>query len=178
MKYKINLVNIRKEQPLDRVIYFALNYLRYILIVTQIVVIGVFFYRFKVDQQIVDLQDSIEQKKEIIQVSQPLILEAKNSSFKLSNVATIISDQETSLDATNYILSLFPEKFSLQKLNVVKDTITMTGVTQDLDTIQRFLNRLKKERKFKTVNLTNIEKKDGGLIFSFEFSSFNKTVKL
>lgn len=172
MKYKINLANRKIEQPLDRVIYFALNYLRYILIITQIVVIGVFFYRFKVDQLIVDLEDSIEQKKEIILVSQPLLLQAKNSSFKLASSAAIIADQNISLAATNYILSLFPEKFFLQRLNIVKDTITMTGTTQDMESIQQFLNRMKKEGKFKTVSLTSIEKKEGGLIFSFEFKTF------
>ena len=47
MKYKINLITKRKEKAVDKVIYFVMNYLRYILVITQIVVIGVFFYNLK-----------------------------------------------------------------------------------------------------------------------------------
>ena len=65
MKYKINLITRRKEKVVDKVIYFVMNYLRYILVITQIIVIGVFFYRFKIDQEMVDLQEAVQQKKEI-----------------------------------------------------------------------------------------------------------------
>ena len=114
MKYKINLLTIHKEKPLDRVIYFTLNYLRYILVITQIVVIGVFFYRFKVDQEIVDLQDTIDQKKEIVLVSQPMIKLAKQNSFKLGQVEDIVKKQKNFLNSIDYVLSIFPEKFLLK----------------------------------------------------------------
>lgn len=173
MKYKINLLTTRKEKPLDRVIYFALNYLRYILIITQIVVIGVFFYRFKVDQEIIDLQDSIDQKKEIIQVSQPLIKEAKTSAFKLSQVATIVSKQNHMLSSVDYLLSIFPQKFFLRKLSFSDNgNITMFGISQDLESIKAFTNRAKTEGKYKTVNLVNIKKTDAGLEFEFSLQDY------
>src|SRR3990167_464161 len=116
MKYKINLLGRRKEQPLERLIYFMLHYLRYILVITQIVVIGVFFYRFKVDQEMVDLQEALDQKKEIIQVSQPLIKEAKREAFKLDQARSIITRQLTLIESLDYLLSLFPENLFLTKL--------------------------------------------------------------
>ena len=66
MKYKINLLLPKEKNWLDKVIYFGLNYLRYILVITQTVIIMVFFYRFKIDQEIVDLKDAVKQKQEII----------------------------------------------------------------------------------------------------------------
>lgn len=178
MKYKINLLSIKKEKPLDRVIYFALNYLRYILVITQIVVIGVFFYRFKVDQEIVDLQDSINQKKEIIQVSQPLIKDAKIAAFKLDQVESIVSAQRTSVAATDYLLSLFPEKFFLKKMQISQETISLEGFTQDLQVLKAFLSRLKKEAKFAKIELKNIKKSDLGLEFSFELGQYKKVRSL
>ncbi|PJB87766.1 hypothetical protein CO083_05355, partial [Candidatus Roizmanbacteria bacterium CG_4_9_14_0_8_um_filter_34_12] len=64
MKYKINLLLPKEKNWLDKVIYFGLNYLRYILVITQTVIIMVFFYRFKIDQEIVDLKDAVKQKQE------------------------------------------------------------------------------------------------------------------
>ena len=172
MKYKINLITQRKEKQIDRLIYFMLHYLRYILVITQIVVIGVFFYRFKVDQEMVDLQEALDQKKEIIQVSQPLIKEAKREAFKLDQARSIITRQLTLIESLDYLLSLFPENLFLTKLKVAKDSISMIGFTQDVQSINNFLNRLKKEAKFKKINLTNIKKGDQGLEFSFEFGQY------
>ncbi len=172
MKYKINLLATRKEKPLDRVIYFALNYLRYILVITQIVIIAVFFYRFKVDQEIVDLQDSINQKKEIIQVSQPLIVQAKESAFKLDRVVSLVGKQNTLISSADYLLSIFPEKFFLKRLELSSTSIIMNGVSQDLESIKVFTNRLKKDGKFKTISLGNMKKSDAGLEFNYTLSDY------
>lgn len=175
MKYKINLLILKKEKPLERVIDFMLNYLRYILVITQIIVISVFFYRFKVDQELVDLQEAVEQKKEIIQVSQPLIKEAKKEASRLNELESIIVKQHTFLEETDYLFSLFPENFFLNKMRVSKDTISLDGFTQDPQSIKRFLDRIKKEAKFKKVELKNIKKGEAGLEFLFELSKYKNT---
>ncbi|OGK22316.1 hypothetical protein A2866_05380 [Candidatus Roizmanbacteria bacterium RIFCSPHIGHO2_01_FULL_39_8] len=172
MKYKINLLTIHKEKPLDRVIYFTLNYLRYILVITQIVVIGVFFYRFKVDQEIVDLQDTIDQKKEIVLVSQPMIKLAKQNSFKLGQVEDIVKKQKNFLNSIDYVLSIFPEKFLLSSFSLAEENISMTGTTQDISNVNLFLNRLRKEAKFSKIELQNITKKDAGFEFIFQLVGY------
>jgi len=172
MKYKINLITKRKEKSVDRVIYFVMNYLRYILVITQIVVIGVFFYRFKIDQEMVDLQEAVQQKKEIILVSQPLIIEAKKAAFKLDQARSIITNQKTFIQAFDYILGLFPESLFLTKVQVVDDKITLIGNTRDPQSIDNFLGRLKREAKFKKIELRNIKKGDDGLEFTMEFANF------
>lgn len=178
MSYKINLLHRKKDKPLDRVIYFALNYLRYILVITQIIVIGVFFYRFKVDQQIIDLQDSINQKKEILQVSQSLIKEAKLVAYKLKQSENIIGDQRLFTGQIDYLLSVFPEKFYLKKMSISLNGISIVGNTSDADSIRLFLTRLKKEAKFKTVNLVNIKKSTDGYDFAFDLSGYNNTTPI
>ena len=178
MKYKINLITRRKEKTVDRIIYFVMNYLRYILVITQIIVIGVFFYRFKIDQEMVDLQETVLQKKEIIQVSQPLIKEAKRSAFKLDQADLVINKQDTFITAIDYILSLFPESLFLTKVKVVKDTISLVGYTEDPQSIDNFLGRLKKEAKFKKVELKNIKKGEQGLEFTMEFSNYILAARL
>lgn len=172
MKYKINLLTQKKEKQVDRIIYFVLNYLRYILVVTQIVVIGVFFYRFSIDQALVDLEEITEQKKEIIEVSQPLIREATKESYRLDQAQKIIAKQQDFLDSINYLLSIFPENFYLEKFNVSDLTISIVGTTQDPILLQKFFTRLKKEGKFAKVDMSNVKKKDQSLEFSFELGKF------
>src|SRR3989344_5732305 len=152
MKYKINLLSLRQEKPLERIIYFMFNYLRYILVITQIVVIGVFFYRFKVDQDLVDLQEAVDQKKEIIQVSQPLINEAKKEAVRINQLGSILAKQDIYLEEFDYILSLFPESFFLNKIRITNGIITMGGYTQDPLFLKKNFFRIKKKKKKKKKN--------------------------
>ena len=73
MRYKINLLEKKDIGLLDKLTFFSLNYLRYIIVITQLVVIGVFFYRFQIDQKIIDLKEGVEQKKEIVKIVLPLL---------------------------------------------------------------------------------------------------------
>ena len=175
MKYKINLITRKKEKTVDKLIYFMLNYLRYILVITQIVVIGVFFYRFQIDQELVDLEEATEQKKEIIQVSQPMIIEAKKESFKLNETRLILNKQKNTLEAIDYLISLYPESLYLTKLTLSKETITFVGISQEPQSVNSFMQRLRDEARFKQINLKNIKKGDEGLEFTLEFASFIST---
>ncbi|MFZ2026464.1 MAG: hypothetical protein WAV30_04220, partial [Microgenomates group bacterium] len=93
MKYKINLLPEKEKDLLDKSIYFVLHYLRYVLVITQIVVISVFFYRFKIDQEIIDLKDELQQKQEIVAVSEPLLKEAEIVDIKTKQTREILVDQ-------------------------------------------------------------------------------------
>ncbi|MBI2641815.1 PilN domain-containing protein [Candidatus Roizmanbacteria bacterium] len=173
MKYRINLLSVSKISITDRIIHFALNYLRYILVITQIVVIGVFFYRFKVDQEIVDLKEALDQKREIIKVSQPLIESGQNISLRMNQVKNILSNQDTFLGSIDYILSRFPEDFFLNKFTLKDKEITMDGYTANLIAIKNFYLRMKQEKKFKQVELKSVKKSTLGHEFSFEFVEYH-----
>src|SRR3989344_8661356 len=94
MKYKINLIPKKEETLGERFLYFASHYLRYIIVITQLVVIGVFFYRFQVDQRVIDLKEAVGQKKEIIEIVLPLLTEATRIDQKQNEIKNIINNQE------------------------------------------------------------------------------------
>lgn len=172
MKNRINLL-LPKEQVLaDRIIYFAQNYLKYILVITQIFVIGVFFYRFKVDQQIIDLKDGLMQKQEIVDVSQPLIDEAKDIDYKIKVAQEVIKKQEDLKAMMDYLLSRFPEGVTLSDLKIGLDEISFKGISNNSIVLQAFYNKLQKEGRFKTIILKNIKKTDVGYTFLFSLASF------
>jgi len=173
MKYKINLLSRKKESLTDKLIYFALSYLRYILIITQIIVIGVFFYKFKVDQEIVDYQDSVGQKKEIINVTQPLFVEAKTTDFQIKEVKLIIKRQNKFLDILNYLPTIFPDKLYLLKLTITDNSMKLEGFGDNGLLVQSLYQKLKTDKKFSTVNLKSLKKIDTGLSFEIELSKLN-----
>jgi len=172
MKYKINLLLPKEKNWLDKVIYFGLNYLRYILVITQTVIIMVFFYRFKIDQEIVDLKDSVKQKQEIIIVSKPLLDEAANLIRVLDNSKLIIDDQVHFQSLFLYFLKTFPRQITLSKFLINQSGIDFEGVTNDIKIVHQYQKRMQNEGKFKKINLKQIKRIENGFLISFSLTDF------
>lgn len=175
MRYKINLFPPKDKGLVDKVIYFAYNYLRYILVLTQLIVIYVFFYRFSVDQKIVDLKDTLNQKQEIVSVVSPLLTEASRVDLRIKNIDTILRQQDNYHQMVEYFLARFPADFSVTKLNITKSAVQFEGFTSDVNTVKLFYNKLKAEGKFKTVQLDNVSRIESGYKFSFRLLNFADT---
>ncbi len=172
MKYSINLLP-KKEAPLaEQVMYFSLNYLRYIIVITQLVVIGVFFYRFQIDQQIIDLKESVDQKKEIVQVVNPLLTEAEIITKRTATSEDVIQTQTHFTRMVNYFLAQFPESATLSDLKLDTNSLTIAGTTTDLPQLQSFYSLLKTEKKFKVVDLSSIKKTDYGYDFNLKLANY------
>jgi hypothetical protein len=60
-----------------------------------------FFYRFKVDQEIIYLKDAVAQKKEIVNISQSLLKEATAMELKVNQIKPILQKQNYALDELN-----------------------------------------------------------------------------
>src|SRR3990167_2597928 len=127
MRYKINLLEKKSVGIVDKLTFFGLNYLRYIIVITQLVVIGVFFYRFQIDQRIIDLKEAVEQKKEIVQIVLPLLNEAAKIDKKTSIIDEAILEQKKFSEMVDYFIALFPETITLTKMEVKKESIKVTG---------------------------------------------------
>lgn len=172
MKYKINLLLPKEKNWLDKVIYFGLNYLRYILVITQTVIILVFFYRFKVDQEIVDLKDAVRQKQEIIIVSKPLLDEATKLIQILDNSKTIVDNQIHFQNLFSYFLKSFPKNITLNKLLLSQNGLDFEGVTNDIKIVHQYQKRMLNEGKFRKINLKQIKRIENGFLISFNLSEF------
>ena len=116
MRYNINLVSKKKFSFFERALYFFSNYLRYILVITQLVIIGVLFYRFRIDQGIIDLKETVEQKKEIVNVTSDLITEAKKIEAKTTAIKKVSGEQDSFIQMMEYTLSSFPKDIFLNRM--------------------------------------------------------------
>lgn len=174
MKYSINLLSEKEKPLLDRVMYFFLNYLRYIIIITQLVVIGVFFYRFQIDQRIVDLKESVDQKKEIVQVVLPLLQQAEIIDQRSSETKKIFKKQQQLNSMMQYFLSQFPSNIKLINLEINPNSLKATGNSFDARQLQSFYTVLKKDNKFTDVQLLNLRKTEFGYSFVLSLNNYKE----
>jgi hypothetical protein len=172
MKYSINLFPPPQETFVDKVVVFSFGYLRYIIVLTQMVVLGVFMFRFTVDQDIVDLKDTLQQKKAIIDVSAPLMNQAVHIDKKATNIKQILSAQDNFSNMISYYLSVFPEKVTSSKLTITNEGIETSGVAQEAGIIQDFYNRLVRDKHFNKVNIKDLRKVDNQYVFTLSLKEY------
>lgn len=175
MKYKINLIEKKEVSLLDKLTFFGLNYLRYIIVITQLIVIGVFFYRFQIDQRIIDLRESVEQKKEIVKIVLPLLNEAVKIDKKTLIIEETLLQQKKFTGMIDYLITIFPETITLTNMEIKGESIKITGDSVNAQHLQSFYTLLKKENKFKIVNLKNIKKTETGYSFVLFLDKLNNS---
>jgi len=173
MRYNINLIEKKEVSLLDRLIFFCLNYLRYIIVITQLVVIGVFFYRFQIDQRIIDLKEGVDQKKEIVKIVLPLLNEVSKINKKTLIIEDTLLQQKKFSGMVNYFLSSFPETITLTNMEIKGESIKITGDAINVQHLQAFYSLLKKENKFQIVNLQSIKKSETGYNFVLQLDKLN-----
>ncbi len=174
MKYTTNLFPQKEETAIDKITYFALHYLRYILVITQFVTICVFFYRFKIDQEIVDLKDTLTQKKAIVDTTQSLLTNVKELDFKISSIKSLSEKQNTLLDTYTYLFQNLPQDVILTSLTIEGTTIIFEGRTPNITAVQNMYEKLQEEKLFTSVTLGAITKTENDFTFNLELIDYKK----
>ena len=172
MKYSINLAQKKKKNIIEQVTFFFSNYLRYILVLTQLVVIGVLFYRFRVDQSIIDLKERIDDKKVIIKETAPFVVEAKKIETQSKNIQAIISENSRFLQMLQYIFSQFPQDANLSRAQVTEKTVSLTGKIQNAKHLQQYILLLKNDGRFATIELPSLVKAEDGFTFILTLNNY------
>ena len=84
----INLVKSDKGETVERVINWLLSIGRILVIVTELVALGAFLWRFGLDQQLIDLHSKIKQKQAIVEAFKKNEEEYRNLQDRLSIAAS------------------------------------------------------------------------------------------
>lgn len=165
-KHVINLLPEKSKGFTEKVLYFALHYLRYIVVITQIVVISVFFFRFTIDQQIVDLKERVNQKQEIIKLTRPIVVEAAEVSEKMEFVKKQLVMQNTFLERLDSIFTVIPKEIVLFDFDVNEKNIAFKGRSSTVEAVRYLHAALQKKKVFKTVRIDTVVKSQDGFVFS------------
>lgn len=172
MKYLINLFPEREKNATDKIIYFSFHFLRYILVITQFIAICVFFYRFKVDQDIVDLRDTLLQKQAIVESTQSLLDEVKTLDQKIGTVKSILSIQDKSRGQYSYLFGIIPFDIQIKKLTIEGLNTEIEGSSSEIGIVQSFYEQIKTSNKFQQVALTSVNRTSGGYEFRLSLAGY------
>lgn len=167
MSAQINLLPTKEfaESAIGKLLKFSLTYGRYIIVLTQLVVLLSFFSRFSIDRELVDLQESVEQKQAIINSLNGFETEVRLLQGKIAQIKTLKENHDYIRKSVQNIKKTLPEGNRLTQLAITKEMIKINGTSENEESLISFIDNLNSNNLFSSAQISQINKKaDSGQI--------------
>jgi hypothetical protein len=153
----INLVADRQISVFDKFINWALTIGRLIIIITELIAIAAFLYRFSLDERLANLHSSIKQKQGIVSALKNDESKYRNLQDRIS-IAGIFSDKGIKINKTIVdIENLIPSQINTNNLIFNKDQISLGVDIASTSSLSDLINSLKNYPGIKSISIDNIE---------------------
>lgn len=165
-KSGINLL-IKPEEELSissQFLNWALTYGRYIIIIIQIVVLSVFFTRFKIDRDRTDLKEAVAQKRALIESIGEMETEIKRVQKRLSDIKLLVTNQDIYLRVINFLEKNTPTETTFALLSFSKDIVKFVAISENLKTFNHLLKRIQDEKLLTDIQLEDLKRRADGKV--------------
>lgn len=167
-KKRININFIEKksgdESFSSQMLSWVFTYGRYIIIITQIVVLSVFFLRFRLDRDHADLKESVAQKQAILESVSDLETEIRRLQAKIANIKTTATNQDLPVKLLRFLQDNTPTDTSYSTISLSDNTVVFTATSGSLRSFSALLKKLQQDNRFTEVILEDIQRKKTGRI--------------
>jgi hypothetical protein len=155
----INLAKDKQTSLFDKFINWTLTVGRLIVIVTEVVAIIVFVYRFSLDERITDLHSAIKQKQNIVSALKNDENKYRNLQDRIAIAATSSTQAVKSSQTIADVVSLIPNRIEINNLTLNKDRVKININVASVSSLAEFVDSLKSYPNIKSISIDNIENK-------------------
>lgn len=155
----INLIKNKQIPLLDKFMNWALTVGRLIVILTEIVAVLAFIYRFSLDERLSDLHSAIKQKQVIVSLLRQDENKYRNLQDRIALASTTSEKVTKSSKIVRDIIELAPLGIKIDDLTQSKDRINININTASISSLRDFISLLKNYPDIKSINIDNIENK-------------------
>ncbi|MEK7551508.1 MAG: hypothetical protein AAB532_02820 [Patescibacteria group bacterium] len=172
----INLIKDQKSDLLERIINWSLGVGRILIIVTELVALGAFLWRFGLDQQLVDLHTEIKQKQAIVSAFKKNEDEYRNLQDRLSLASNFSLVEKNRIQIYNDILDLTKTGITFNKISLTTDRLVIEITVDSVSSLSNFTNALKSYSQIDSVSIDKIETKTSSAIIVIGISAELKPI--
>ncbi|MBI4062406.1 PilN domain-containing protein [Candidatus Gottesmanbacteria bacterium] len=148
--------------PIGRVITWATTYGRYIMILTEIIVLLAFISRFSLDRKLTDLNEEISQKQAIIETNSDLEQRIRTIQQKLKGLGTLVSSQSGPSQTLQSIRTALPPDVYLESLDISEKSAKLAVIAGTTQGIASLLTNLAGNPRFGDIQVGDISSKQAG----------------
>jgi Tfp pilus assembly protein PilN len=167
--FRFNLLIKKERAVLSEAVTFLNSYAKYVIVITQILVLFVFFIKIILDQTVIDLKETIDQKNQIILTAKEMIDNNNLLAKKLKLIATILKTNDYRYKNLNTILKNIPNSIKINNITLQADVITLEGEGKNPIDIQKLQLNLSNKIDG-TVKVNEITKNIGVYSFKLDIS--------
>lgn len=155
--HSINLLKNKDVDFLNEFIKWTLTIGRLVVIITELIALSAFIYRFSLDRRLIDLRSEIKQKQTIVAAQKTNEAKYRDLQDRItlaSNFSNLSLEKHKILTD---ILNLTPQGITLNNLVFGKDSINIGTNVRMVSSLSLFINSLKNYPSIETISIDNIE---------------------
>jgi hypothetical protein len=153
----INLVKNKQVPILDKFLNWVLTVGRLIVIITEIVAVSAFIYRFSLDERLSDIHSAIKQKQNIVSVLKNDEAKYRNLQERIAVAASFLTKNGTPNKTVSDIVGLIPSSIKISNLVINKKQVSLTITVSSISTLSNFVDSLKNYSDMKSISIDSIE---------------------
>jgi hypothetical protein len=153
----INLAQDKQIPLSEKLINWTLSVGRLIIIITEVIAIAAFVYRFSLDEKLVDLHSAIKKQENIVFALKNDEDKFRNLQSRLALASTFsekgIKTNQTFVD----IVSLIPNQIIIHSLALNGDNVSIDADVDSISSLSNLVDSLKNYPNAKSTSIDNIE---------------------
>lgn len=166
----INLLKTNNDF-LDRFINWALTVGRGLVVLTELIALTAFVYRFSLDRKLIDLHSQIKREVAIVVYLKNNEEKYRNLQDRLEISSSFSNSSIKRVKIFNDVTSFAPKDISFNSINVNKNRLNINANANSTASITRFINSLKKYSYTQTLSLDSIESKPSSTIITVSITA-------
>lgn len=159
MLNKTSTINLAKKKIdfFDVFLKWALTAGRIIIIITEVIALSAFLYRFSLDRQLIDLHDTIKQKQTIVNNFKTNEDKYRNLQERLAFASQFGNEGQRKVKLFRDIIGFATPDLIFNSLLLSEDAIRMEIRVRSLSPLSKFVNALRNYSLIKTISVDKIE---------------------
>jgi len=172
----INLVR-KPENFLDRFINWALNAGRLIIIVTELIALTAFLYRFSLDRELIDLNSKIRSEQAIVNLLKENEGVYRNLQNRLSLSRTFGKQGKDLVDLTNDLIDFAPQGLAFNNINVAQERVRINADVNSVSALSNFVESIRNYERIEGISIDKIENRPSSAVITVSITATLKPDK-
>ena len=155
----VNFAGNKQPPLLERLMDWTLTIGRLIVIITEIIAITAFIYRFSLDEQLANIRSSIRDQKAIISNLRNDESKYRNLQDRLDLISTFSKKATKTNQTITDIANLIPSSVQINSLVVNMGRVDMSVDLHSTSDLKQLVSSLEKYNNTSSISINNLENK-------------------
>ena len=173
MLKKSNSINLLKKQTsiVDRFVNWAPTIGRLVVILTEVVALSAFIYRFSLDRQLIDLHSKITQEQAIVNYLKDNEASYRNLQDRLTLANNYSALGVNRFKIFNDVIGFAPKGIAFNSISLYEDRVKIDANVDSVYSLNTFVNSIKNYPAVDSVSIEKIESKPSSAVITINMTA-------